>query len=139
MLARVIVAIVLLLLPTAVLAQVEKRLALLIGNQGYAAKVGLLKNPHNDVSLIETSLPNGAPIRLQSGLGSVPIRPRRRPDLLRQALEAMPANPVVLGRVLGIAVAEIVLRRPEIGALIGQVVASTSIWTRSGDDPSHQA
>src|SRR5262245_39836228 len=56
MLARVIVAIVLLLLPTAVLAQVEKRLALLIGNQGYAAKVGLLKNPHNDVSLIETSL-----------------------------------------------------------------------------------
>lgn len=32
------------------------RLALLIGNQGYSAKVGALKNPHNDVALIEASL-----------------------------------------------------------------------------------
>jgi hypothetical protein len=27
----------------------EARLALLIGNQNYSAKVGPLKNPHNDV------------------------------------------------------------------------------------------
>ena len=31
-------------------------MALLIGNQGYSTKVGRLKNPHNDVSLIEASL-----------------------------------------------------------------------------------
>jgi len=37
-------------------AQDAPRLALLIGNQGYASKVGPLKNPHNDVNLIETSL-----------------------------------------------------------------------------------
>src|SRR5262245_5144350 len=56
MLARLVVAIVLLLLPTAALSQTEKRVALLIGNQGYAAKVGPLKNPHNDVNLIKASL-----------------------------------------------------------------------------------
>ena len=32
------------------------RLALLIGNQGYTAKVGPLRNPRNDVNLIEASL-----------------------------------------------------------------------------------
>ncbi|MBV1695266.1 MAG: tetratricopeptide repeat protein [Hyphomicrobiales bacterium] len=32
------------------------RLALLIGNQGYSSKVGALKNPHNDVALLEASL-----------------------------------------------------------------------------------
>lgn len=53
---RVVIAIVLLLLPASAFAQVEKRIALLIGNQGYAAKVGPLKNPHNDVNLIEASL-----------------------------------------------------------------------------------
>src|SRR5262245_43520054 len=37
-------------------AQEDARLALLIGNQGYSTKVGRLKNPHNDVSLIEASL-----------------------------------------------------------------------------------
>jgi len=37
-------------------AQQPARLALLIGNQGYSAKVGPLKNPHNDVHLIEASL-----------------------------------------------------------------------------------
>src|SRR5262245_25822947 len=53
---RAYFTIVLILLPTAVCAQAEKRLALLIGNQGYAAKVGPLKNPHSDVTLMETSL-----------------------------------------------------------------------------------
>src|SRR5262245_42757654 len=37
-------------------ALAEARIALLIGNQGYSAKVGPLKNPHNDVNLIEASL-----------------------------------------------------------------------------------
>jgi uncharacterized caspase-like protein len=37
-------------------AQQPARLALLIGNQGYAQKVGSLKNPHNDVTLVEASL-----------------------------------------------------------------------------------
>jgi len=37
-------------------AQEPARLALLIGNQGYAAKVGALKNPHTDVALIEAAL-----------------------------------------------------------------------------------
>lgn len=32
------------------------RLALLIGNQSYTAKVGRLQNPHNDVALVEASL-----------------------------------------------------------------------------------
>ena len=54
---RVAVAIFLLALMACVSqAQEGARLALLIGNQGYAAKVGRLKNPHNDVTLIETSL-----------------------------------------------------------------------------------
>ncbi|MGO9173681.1 MAG: caspase family protein [Rhodomicrobium sp.] len=37
-------------------AHAETRLALLIGNQSYAAKVGPLKNPRQDVALIEASL-----------------------------------------------------------------------------------
>src|SRR5262245_40448164 len=37
-------------------ARAQERLALLIGNQGYTQKVGALKNPHNDVDLIEVSL-----------------------------------------------------------------------------------
>ena len=39
MLARVVVAIVLLLLPATAFAQTEKRIALLIGNQAYADAV----------------------------------------------------------------------------------------------------
>jgi uncharacterized caspase-like protein len=38
------------------MAQEQPRLALLIGNKGYTANVGPLKNPHNDVDLIESSL-----------------------------------------------------------------------------------
>jgi len=34
----------------------DTRLALLIGNQSYNAKVGTLKNPHKDVVLIEAAL-----------------------------------------------------------------------------------
>jgi hypothetical protein len=36
--------------------QEPARLALLIGDQAYAAKVGPLKNPQHDVTLIEASL-----------------------------------------------------------------------------------
>ena len=56
MLVRVAFTIVLLVLPTTLWAQEPARLALLIGNQDYAAKVGALKNPHNDVRLVEASL-----------------------------------------------------------------------------------
>ncbi|MGE0853575.1 MAG: hypothetical protein AB7O44_28840 [Hyphomicrobiaceae bacterium] len=37
-------------------AQEPARHALLIGNKSYAAKVGPLKNPHNDVTLVGASL-----------------------------------------------------------------------------------
>jgi uncharacterized caspase-like protein len=37
-------------------AEQPPRLALLIGNQSYASAVGILKNPHQDVALIEASL-----------------------------------------------------------------------------------
>ena len=46
----------LLLLPAAGLAQVEKRFALLIGNQSYGSEIGRLANPHNDVALLERTL-----------------------------------------------------------------------------------
>ena len=49
-------AIVLLLLPTAALAQVEKRIALLIGNQAYADAVGPLQNAHKDIALVGRAL-----------------------------------------------------------------------------------
>jgi hypothetical protein len=56
MLVRVAIAVFLLLLPTAVGAQTEKRIALLIGNQSYSAKIGRLKNPHADIALISAAL-----------------------------------------------------------------------------------
>jgi hypothetical protein len=37
-------------------AQEPARLALLIGNQGYADKVGPLKNPHNDIAIVGKAL-----------------------------------------------------------------------------------
>jgi uncharacterized caspase-like protein len=37
-------------------AWAEARIALLIGNQVYTPKVGLLKNPHEDVALVGTAL-----------------------------------------------------------------------------------
>src|SRR5262245_15095643 len=51
-----IVLLVLMLLPTSAQAQAGKRFALLIGNQGYNAKVGPLKNPHIDIALIGAAL-----------------------------------------------------------------------------------
>ena len=52
---RVVVAMVLLLLPTVLQAQ-EKRIALLIGNRTYDASVGVLKNPHNDIAVVGEAL-----------------------------------------------------------------------------------
>jgi hypothetical protein len=52
---RVAIAVVLLLLPSAVFAQAE-RIALLIGNQGYGSEIGRLANPHNYVALLEKTL-----------------------------------------------------------------------------------
>src|SRR5262245_27042667 len=51
---RVVFFLMLMLLPSAALA--EKRMALLIGNQSYSSSIGALANPHNDVALLETSL-----------------------------------------------------------------------------------
>src|SRR5262245_52125117 len=55
---RVAVALILLVvvLPAVALAQVEKRIALLIGNQTYTAEIGVLANAHNDVVLLERTL-----------------------------------------------------------------------------------
>ena len=53
---RVAITFLLLLLPTALHAQSEKRIALLIGNQGYGSEIGRLANPHNDVALLEKTL-----------------------------------------------------------------------------------
>jgi hypothetical protein len=44
MLVRVAIAVALFLLPSALQAQ-EKRIALLIGNQGYGSQIGRLTNP----------------------------------------------------------------------------------------------
>ena len=63
MLVRVVVAIVLLFLPGAALAQVEKRIALLIGNQGYADTVGALQNPYKDIALVSRALTDLVPAR----------------------------------------------------------------------------
>jgi invasion protein IalB len=49
-----VVALALMLLPS--IAQAEKRIALLIGNQNYANEIGRLANPHNDVALLEKTL-----------------------------------------------------------------------------------
>ncbi len=53
--ARIVVSLWL-LAGTGTTAAEPARLALLIGNQSYAAKVGPLKNPRHDVALIESSL-----------------------------------------------------------------------------------
>ena len=51
---RVVIALLMLLVPS--VAQAEKRLALLIGNESYSAEIGRLSNPHNDVALLESVL-----------------------------------------------------------------------------------
>ena len=53
---RVAVTFVLLLLPTALHAQAEKRIALLIGNKDYKAGVGSLTNPLNDIRIVGEAL-----------------------------------------------------------------------------------
>src|SRR5262245_28706632 len=53
---RVAITIVLLLLPTALHAQAEKRIALLIGNKDYKAGVGSLINPLNDIRIVGDAL-----------------------------------------------------------------------------------
>jgi uncharacterized caspase-like protein len=53
---RVAIAIVLLLLPTVLHAQAEKRIALLIGNKEYKAGVGALTNPLNDIRVVGEAL-----------------------------------------------------------------------------------
>src|SRR5262245_15594135 len=51
-----ILLLILWLLATAPAAHAEKRIALLIGNQGYNTRVGPLNNPHNDIALIGAAL-----------------------------------------------------------------------------------
>jgi uncharacterized caspase-like protein len=46
----------LLFLPSAALGDVEKRIALVIGNQSYDPSVGILKNPHNDIAIVGKAL-----------------------------------------------------------------------------------
>jgi hypothetical protein len=53
---RVTVTFLLLLLPTALHAQAEKRIALLIGNKDYKAGVGALTNPLNDIRIVGEAL-----------------------------------------------------------------------------------
>jgi hypothetical protein len=60
---RVAITFPLLLLPTALHAQAEKRIALLIGNQGYGSEIGRLANPHNDVALPEKTKALGFEVR----------------------------------------------------------------------------
>jgi len=56
MVRAAIALLMLVLVPSAVVAQGEKRIALLIGNQVYDPKVGRLKNPHDDVTLVGAAL-----------------------------------------------------------------------------------
>src|SRR5262249_1171110 len=56
MVRAAIVLLLLALVPSAAVAQAEKRIALLIGNQDYNANVGRLKNPHDDVALVGAAL-----------------------------------------------------------------------------------
>ena len=53
---RVAITFFLLLLPTALHAQAEKRIALLIGNKDYKAGVGALTNPLNDIRIVGEAL-----------------------------------------------------------------------------------
>src|SRR5262249_317463 len=51
-----LVLLLLMLMPPVAVAQAEKRIALLIGNQTYNPKVGPLKNPHYDIGLVGRAL-----------------------------------------------------------------------------------
>ena len=66
----------LLILPTALHAQAEKRIALLIGNRAYDTSVGALRNPHNDIAVV------GAALAKQGFEVLPPIRDARRSAIL---------------------------------------------------------
>ena len=73
---RALFAITLALLPGVASAQPEKRIALLIGNQGYAPSVGLLKNPHNDIAMV------GEALTKQGFDVLAPLKDARRSEIL---------------------------------------------------------
>jgi formylglycine-generating enzyme required for sulfatase activity len=54
MVRAAIALLLLMLLPSG--ADAQQRIALLIGNEGYASEIGRLANPHNDVGLLEKAL-----------------------------------------------------------------------------------
>ena len=66
----------LLILPTALHAQAEKRIALLIGNRAYDTSVGALRNPHNDIAVV------GEALAKQGFEVLPPIRDARRSAIL---------------------------------------------------------
>jgi len=53
---RSAVVLIALLLPTSASAEAQKRIAVLIGNRGYDASVGVLRNPHNDIAVVGQAL-----------------------------------------------------------------------------------
>jgi len=53
---RSAVVLIALLLPTSASAEAQKRIAVLIGNRGYDASVGVLRNPHNDIAVVGEAL-----------------------------------------------------------------------------------
>src|SRR5262249_17348184 len=56
MVRAIIGLLLLILVPSAAVAEAEKRIALLIGNQAYAEAVGPLRNPHKDIVLVGRAL-----------------------------------------------------------------------------------
>ena len=75
----VVVAIVLLLLPTTVFAESEKRIALLIGNKDYKAGVGALTNPLNDIRIVGEALKGvGFEVLKPVGVSQMPSYTARR-------------------------------------------------------------
>lgn len=76
MLMRIAVAVVLLLLPTSLHAQAEKRIALLIGNKDYKAGVAALTNPLNDIRIVGDALKSVGFEVLE------PVQNARRADML---------------------------------------------------------
>jgi hypothetical protein len=56
MVQAAIVLLLLALLPTAAIAQTDKRIALVIGNKDYKASVGSLINPLNDIRIVGEAL-----------------------------------------------------------------------------------
>jgi uncharacterized caspase-like protein len=56
MVRAAIFLLLLVFVPSAAIAQAEKRIALIIGNKAYSEAVGPLKNPHNDITLMGKAL-----------------------------------------------------------------------------------